>query len=124
MLRAENLEDDAEDQDIIMMKEAGKFFIRDLEQAEQDKQDEKVKKRKRADVDGYGAGEEVDSDLEDEEEKIGSIHRKLKEARHRKPTAQQSDANNKFKMQNPASVKKRDLKGQAHGGHFVKASGD
>jgi len=31
MLKADHLEEDAEDQDIIMMKEAGKFFIRDLE---------------------------------------------------------------------------------------------
>lgn len=31
MLKADHLEEDAEDLDIIMMKEAGKFFIRDLE---------------------------------------------------------------------------------------------
>jgi hypothetical protein len=49
-----------------MMKEEGKFYIRDFEQTEQDKANEKVKKRKRADVDGYGDGEEVDSDLEDD----------------------------------------------------------
>jgi len=80
MLNVEQMEEDAEDQDIIMMKEAGKFFIRDLEQAVKDKEDEKAKKRKRADVVGYGDGEEVDSDLEDEEQ-IGHIRRKLKEVR-------------------------------------------
>jgi len=31
MLKADNLEDDAEDQDIILLKEAGKFYIRDIE---------------------------------------------------------------------------------------------
>lgn len=80
MLKADHLEEDAEDQDIIMMKEAGKFFIRDLEQTTKDKEDEKAKKRSRADVEGYGDGEEVDSDLE-EEEKIGNLHRRLKEVR-------------------------------------------
>lgn len=121
MLKASNLEDD-EDQDIILLKEAGKFFIRDLEQAQQDKHDEKQKKRKRADVDGYGDGDEIDSDFDEEEEKIGSIHRKLKEVRHRKPSTQQSDANNKFKT--AVSMKKRDLKALSQGGHIVKASGD
>ena len=80
MLKADHLEEEAEDQDIIMMKEAGKFFIRDLEQTVQDKEDEKAKKRRRAEVDGYGSGEEVDSDL-DEEEKIGNLSRRLKEVR-------------------------------------------
>jgi hypothetical protein len=83
MLKADNLEDEAEDQDIIMMKEAGKFFIRDLEQTAQDKEEEKAKKRKRADVVGYGDGEEVDSDL-DEDENIGNLSRRLKEIRQRK----------------------------------------
>lgn len=90
-----------------MMKEAGKFFIRDLEQTIQDKEDEKAKKRRRADVEGYGDGDEVDSDLE-EEEKIGNLHRRLKEVRQRKPVS--NDAN-KFKAVNPVTVKKRDLKG-------------
>ena len=47
MLKADHLEEEAEDQDIIMMKEAGKFFIRDLEQTVQDKEDEKAKKRRK-----------------------------------------------------------------------------
>ena len=101
-----------------MMKEAGKFFIRDLEQTIQDKEDEKAKKRRRANVEGYGDGEEVDSDLE-EEEKIGNLHRRLKEVRQRKPVSNDS---NKFKAANPVSIKKRDQKGQS--GHILKASGD
>jgi hypothetical protein len=53
---------------------------------EQDKADEKNKKRKRADLVGYGEGEDIDSDLEDDE--IDNLKRKLKDARSRKPTNQ------------------------------------
>ncbi len=87
MLNVANLEeDDNELQDIIMMKEAGKFYIKDLEQMEQDKADEKTKKRKRADLVGYGEGEDIDSDLEDDE--IDNLKRKLKDARSKKPSNQ------------------------------------
>lgn len=90
MLNVANLEEeDNELQDIIMMKEAGKFYIKDLEQMEQDKADEKNKKRKRADLVGYGEGEDIDSDLEDDE--IDNLKRKLKDARSRKPTNQAQD---------------------------------
>ena len=56
---------------------------------EQDKADEKNKKRKRADLVGYGEGEDIDSDLEDDE--IDNLKRKLKDARSRKPTNQAQD---------------------------------
>lgn len=122
MLNVANLEEeDNELHDIIMMKEAGKFYIKDLEQMEQDKADEKTKKRKRADLVGYGEGEDIDSDLEDDE--INNLKRKMKDARSKKPTNQAGGyEQNKFKQNNALPMKKRDLKGDK--GHIIKASGD
>lgn len=34
---------------------------------EEDKNNEKINKRKHAEITGYGPGEEIDSDIEDEE---------------------------------------------------------
>jgi hypothetical protein len=39
-----------------MDDKGGKLMIKDLEQIETDKANDKVKKRKRADVEGYGLG--------------------------------------------------------------------
>ena len=72
MLTAEQMEEDAEMHDIVLTSEKGKFLIKDLEQMEVDQANEKIKKRKRADVVGYGLGEDVDSDLEND--KLQTIH--------------------------------------------------
>jgi hypothetical protein len=50
-----------------LLNEKGKFFIKDLEQMEVDQANDKIKKRKRAELTGYGPGEEIDSDVENEE---------------------------------------------------------
>ena len=60
-------EEDAMEQDIVLLNEKGKFFIKDLEQMEVDQANDKIKKRKRAELTGYGPGEEIDSDVENEE---------------------------------------------------------
>lgn len=39
-----------------MDDKGGKLMVNDLEQIEKDKANDKVKKRKRADVEGYGVG--------------------------------------------------------------------
>ncbi len=51
--------------DIVMLSADGKFRINDLEQMEVDQANEKRLKRKRAEIVGYGQGENVDSDLEE-----------------------------------------------------------
>ena len=62
-----------------------------------------MKKRRRADITGYGPGEKIDSDLEDEE------MRSLGKAKDSRSKSQ--DPVNKFKAANPnAAPKKRDQK--------------
>jgi hypothetical protein len=65
--------------DIVRVDEKGKYIIRDLEQMEVDERQKKMKKRLRADVVGYGEGEDVDSDLEGGD--MPDIKRKIKETR-------------------------------------------
>lgn len=111
MMTAEQIQEDAENQDIVMMDEKGKFLIKDLEQMEEDSKNEKIKKRKRAEITGYGKGEEIDSDIEELEMK--DMQRKLKETRSKNPNAHEPSAN-KFKAANPTGLKKRDAKASGH----------
>ena len=51
-----------------MIDEAKRLFlVKDLEQIDQNRKEEKLTKRRRADIVGYGQGEDVDSDIEDAE---------------------------------------------------------
>jgi hypothetical protein len=81
MLSADQMltELEAEKMDIVRVDEKGKYIIRDLEQMEVDERQKKMKKRLRADVVGYGEGEDVDSDLEGGD--MPDIKRKIKETR-------------------------------------------
>jgi hypothetical protein len=76
-----------------------------------------IKKRKRAELTGYGPGEEIDNDVENEE--IELLHHKIKYVRSTKGFS--GEPFNKFKAANPVVFKKRDLKAS---GHIVKDSGD
>ena len=109
MMTAEQIEEDAMKADIVMLSADGKFRINDLEQMEVDQANEKRLKRKRAEIVGYGQGENVDSDLEE-----GDTGTK-------KAQDQKKQLVNKFKAANPVVTKKRDLKAE---GHTVKASAD
>jgi hypothetical protein len=66
---------------------------------------------------GYGPGEEIDNDVENEE--IELLHHKIKYVRSTKGFS--GEPLNKFKAANPVVFKKRDLKAS---GHIVKDSGD
>lgn len=102
MLTANQIKEDAEMQDIVMLNEGGRFLIKDLEQMDEDKANEKIKKRRFAEVTGYGKGEEIDSDIEDEE--IRALHGKVKDIR-----SKSKEPFNKFKAANPlVPMKKRD----------------
>jgi hypothetical protein len=57
---------DTENIDVMMVDEhSGKFLVKDLEQIEADRLNEKLRKRQRAEITGYGPGMDVDSDIED-----------------------------------------------------------
>lgn len=57
---------DTENIDVMMVDEhGGKFLVKDLEQIETDRKNEKLRKRQRAEIVGYGPGMDVDSDIED-----------------------------------------------------------
>lgn len=75
------MENDAEKMDIVRVDEKGKYIIRDLEQMETDEKNKKMKKRLRADVVGYGQGEDVDSDLEDD---VNELKKKMKDSRQKR----------------------------------------
>lgn len=81
---------------------------------EEDKNNEKIKKRKHAEITGYGPGEEIDSDIEDEE--MRKLQGKIKDSR-----SKSKEPLNKFRQANPTVVRKRDLKSS---GHIVKSSAD
>lgn len=96
----------------MLLNEKGRFFIKDLEQMEEDKANEKIKKRRHAETAGYGRGEEIDSDIEEEE--MRKLQGKIKDSR-----SISKDPSNKFKAANPPVMRKRDAKQQ---GHIVKSS--
>lgn len=105
--------------DILRMDEGGKIVIRDLEQTEREAQERKTRKRLRADTVGYGHGENVDSDIEEEEMRI--MQKQIKESRSRK----MNDSTKRG--QSPAPIRKRDAKAAHHSapsGHIMKATGD
>lgn len=82
-----------------------------------DERQKKIKKRLRADVVGYGDGDDVDSDLEGQD--INDVKRKIKDSRSKKTGAEQSKT---LRPTAPAApIRKRDAKAQ---GHIVKNSGD
>ena len=56
-----------EDQDIILLKDHGKYLIKDLEQIAQDKVKEKLRKRNHQESFGYGDGLYISSDDDEEE---------------------------------------------------------
>ena len=74
---------------------------------EEDKANEKIKKRRHAETAGYGRGEEIDSDIEDEE--MRKLQGKIKDSR-----SISKDPSNKFKAANPPVMRKRDAKQQGH----------
>lgn len=112
------LEQDAEKMDIVRVDEKGKYIIRDLEQMEIDEKQKKMKKRLRADVVGYGHGEDVDSDLEGGDD-LNDVKRKIKDSRQKRPGVEQSKTLRPATLAAP--MRKRDVKAS---GHIVKASGD
>lgn len=46
-MRADDLLEDMDDQDVVLLKEQDKYYVKDLEQMEADKKEAKERKRKR-----------------------------------------------------------------------------
>ena len=63
-----------------MIKEQGKLVIKDFEQMEIDKAEEKRRKRKNQEAFGYGQGEEMsDTDSDDEQKQKGGLKQRARE---------------------------------------------
>jgi len=106
-LRADDLEDDnTANQDVILLKEENKFVIKDFEQMDADKAKEKLIKRKRQEVFGYGKNEDMSDDSEDEGKNVNSLRQKVKDSRFQAKKA----AENPFSQSGMPTMKKRDIK--------------
>lgn len=123
-LGQDNLNADEEDQDIIMIKETGKFVIKDLEEEEKEKKLAKLnKKRTRLEAEiqsSESESEESDEDIDDTKD-TGTLKDKIKNLK--KKQNKPGNAIGKDKVSSSNFLKSKRQKTTDEGGHIVKYSG-